>query len=1025
MARRRILLPLLSLTALFGLLLALCAPARADTPIRLLKSFNGSVNFTGTQVTLRNSSNGGNACSVASSNANRKADLVVPDGATVLSAQLYWAGSGAADNTVTFQGKSISAERRYTSGTVGNGMNYFSGVADVTAYVKGTGTYTFSGLTVANGNPWCASQAVLGGFALLVVYSHKNEPERVLNLYEGFRYVQNGEISFTATNFRWPRPWWPVRERARIGHITWEGDATLLGKNERLIFDGKEMTDDMNPEGNQFNSRSNINRDSKSYGIDFDAYDTEVIQWIYYPASVTTTYRTGQDLVLLGAEILVVPTLPVSDLSIEMTRGGSMQVGQRASYTVVVSNNGPYTEAGPITVTDTLPEGMSFVSGSGVNWTCSASGQLVTCTYKPALGPNLSAPTLTIVASVDQAGKMVNSATVAGTSDNNDANDTARNEAVAVAPPVLAGTAYVFTDRACEPKVDYPSSACLPYSANINGGSTTAATIHVTAVSGGKTIVLSATEEKTVSMQFSLTCQDPASGTVQASYAGATLPVCMGNGSVASTSSPWSQAVSMKFAANKASAAANFVYADVGTVQLNLLANNSISPFVTFTAVPQQLAFRSIVSAGGMANPAATDYGGPGFVAAGEAFHAVVGARLYDGSFAPNFGKEAKLPDIGVAAYAPAVGGVEQVPGALAVIERMRAAGGVGMKLKYGEVGVVTLTPSLPSYLATGRQLGGLRQGVGRFFPAYYQTGIDTVPFDCAVPMRCDPELSGAAYSRQPFDVRITAFNADGAVLKNAMGGWRPALRLTAVAGQGGDVLPAAAGIFTPSALGPDPVEDWLMRGTVDFELPVGYGPDDPVRRGYTAPTALYIRASSTETLATGSIEVSSRRVKPEESMEGGLMIVNGRLNVLGTQGVNTLPTPVRLQAQYWDGRAWLNHAEAPAEVFLPANAVFSSCGGALVRAGTVPAPAGNTGLDNCDTGLVRAGANAAITLVAGAGVFRLAPPGARIAGSVWLRMSRPDMVRNGRNRDWLPSTRGRVHFGTARSPLIYLREVY
>ena len=1022
MARRSILLPL---AALFGLLLALCAPARADSAISLWKSFNGSVNFTGTQATFRNSSNGGNPCSVPGSSANRKADLALPNGATVLSAQLYWAGSGAPDYTVSFQGKSISAERQYTSGTVGNGMNYFSGAADVTAYVKGSGTYTFSGLTVANGNPWCASQAVLGGFALLVVYSHQNEPERVLNLYEGFRYVQNGEISFTATNFRWPRPWWPVREKARVGHITWEGDATLLGDNERLIFDGKEMSDDMNPEGNQFNSKSNINRDSKSYGIDFDAYDTEVVQWIYYPASVTTTYRTGQDLVLLSAEILVLPTLPVSDLSIEMTRGGSMQVGQRASYSVVVTNNGPYTEAGPITVTDTLPDGMSFVSGSGVNWSCSASGQLVTCTYKPALGPNLSAPTLTIVASVDQAGKMVNSASVAGTSDNNDANDSARNEGVAVAPPVLAGTAYVFTDRACEPKVDYPSSACMPYSANINGGSTTPATIHVTAVSGGKTIVLSETGEKTVSMQFSLTCQDPASGTVKASYAGATLPVCMDNGSVASTSSPWSPAVSLKFAANKASVAASFVYADVGTVQLNLLANNNISPFVTFTAVPQQLAFRSIVSASGMANPAATDYGGSGFVAAGEAFHAVVGARLYDGSFAPNFGREAKLPDVGMAVSAPAVGGVEQVPGALTVIERTRAEGGVGMKLKYGEVGVITLAPGLPSYLATGRQLGGLRQGVGRFFPAYYRTAIDTVPFDCAVPMRCAPELGGAAYSRQPFDVRVTAFNADGEVLKNARGGWGPVLRLTAAAGRGGEALPATAGTFTPGALGPDPADEWVMRGAVDFELPVGYGPDDPAGRDYTDPTALYIRASSTETLATGSIEVSSRRAKPEDSVEGGLMIVNGRLNVLGAQGVSTLPTPVRLQAQYWDGRAWLNHAEAPAEGFLPADAVFSSCGGALVRAGMAAAPAGNTGLDNCDAGLVRAGADTAITLSAGAGLFRLAAPGARIGGSVWVRMSRPDKVRNGRNRDWLPSTRGRVHFGAARSPLIYLREVY
>ena len=165
----------LRLCACLGMLLALCVPARADTAISLTKSFNGSVNFTGTQVTLRTNSNNVNACSVAPSTSTRKASLTLPSNATVLSAQLYWAGSGSADNTVSFEGSSVTATRKYSSNTVGNGMKYFGGAADVTDIVKnkGTGTYSFSGLTVATGNPWCASQAVLGGFSLLVVYSHR------------------------------------------------------------------------------------------------------------------------------------------------------------------------------------------------------------------------------------------------------------------------------------------------------------------------------------------------------------------------------------------------------------------------------------------------------------------------------------------------------------------------------------------------------------------------------------------------------------------------------------------------------------------------------------------------------------------------------------------------------------------------------------------------------------------------------------------------------------------------------------
>ncbi|WP_084149999.1 DUF11 domain-containing protein [Picosynechococcus sp. NKBG042902] len=64
--------------------------------------------------------------------------------------------------------------------------------------------------------------------------------------------------------------------------------------------------------------------------------------------------------------------------------GGSFAIGQTSSYRLDILNNGP-TEAiasttNPITVTDTLPTGFTFISGTGSGWTCTASGQNVTCT---------------------------------------------------------------------------------------------------------------------------------------------------------------------------------------------------------------------------------------------------------------------------------------------------------------------------------------------------------------------------------------------------------------------------------------------------------------------------------------------------------------------------------------------------------------------------------------------------------------------------------------------------------------------
>src|SRR5207249_6411916 len=53
-------------------------------------------------------------------------------------------------------------------------------------------------------------------------------------------------------------------------------------------------------------------------------------------------------------------------------------------YTLTVTNNGPSTHTGGITVTDSLPAGTSF-SATGSSADCSASGQLVTCSRSPTL----------------------------------------------------------------------------------------------------------------------------------------------------------------------------------------------------------------------------------------------------------------------------------------------------------------------------------------------------------------------------------------------------------------------------------------------------------------------------------------------------------------------------------------------------------------------------------------------------------------------------------------------------------------
>src|SRR5689334_18906976 len=104
---------------LFLLLLILFAPwcVRADTAVALSQSFAGNINFTGTQKTMRTADNNTNPCSVAGVNTDVSAVLTgIPSGATVVSAQLYWAASGSTQtSTVYMDGVAVTASssRRY------------------------------------------------------------------------------------------------------------------------------------------------------------------------------------------------------------------------------------------------------------------------------------------------------------------------------------------------------------------------------------------------------------------------------------------------------------------------------------------------------------------------------------------------------------------------------------------------------------------------------------------------------------------------------------------------------------------------------------------------------------------------------------------------------------------------------------------------------------------------------------------------------------------------------------------------
>ncbi len=113
------------------------------------------------------------------------------------------------------------------------------------------------------------------------------------------------------------------------------------------------------------------------------------------------------------------PTTVLStNLAINKSHTGDFRQGQTgATYTLAVTNNGPDASTGLVTVTDTLPAGLTATAISGTGWTC-VLGTL-TCTRSDVLANGASYPDITLTVDVaNNAGTpLTNSATASGGGD--------------------------------------------------------------------------------------------------------------------------------------------------------------------------------------------------------------------------------------------------------------------------------------------------------------------------------------------------------------------------------------------------------------------------------------------------------------------------------------------------------------------------------------------------------------------------------------------------------------------------------
>ncbi len=133
------------------------------------------------------------------------------------------------------------------------------------------------------------------------------------------------------------------------------------------------------------------------------------------------------------------------DVGVSLSHSGSFRVGANRTYTVDVENIGTGPTSGQTDAVVELAAGLSYVGYTGSPaWSCSPSGQTITCVHAAAIAAESSADSLGIQVLVGPAAwpQVTSSATVSTTGDRNGTNDSDGDVADVAAPDLTVSTSH-------------------------------------------------------------------------------------------------------------------------------------------------------------------------------------------------------------------------------------------------------------------------------------------------------------------------------------------------------------------------------------------------------------------------------------------------------------------------------------------------------------------------------------------------------------------------------------------------------
>ncbi len=375
--------------AVFGSTLGYDCGAGVAVPAGASAACAGQTNTTDTAPDLYWRDNVANA-TITAVQARTSATLVLPAGAAVTYARLYWGAlkdGVAADTTAQLDYlngpvKTITADKTWVVpyGAAHPTWSYYQSSGDATDYVSTWGAGDFRVTDVeALPLPSYAFDVdrAFAAWTLVVFYDLPGGQLRNLALFDSFTSIDPvvvGSAKVTLDGFLIPQGF-----SARMTAFTYEGDAIYTG--DHFTLNGAQLTDAANPADNFFNSSRNNLGVAVSGAQDVPklsgapgsmaGYDLDTVDVTSHLAPGATSCEVGadstKDIFLLGGFITSVANLApdfkgmgkdVVDLN-----GGAVVQGDVLQYTITATNGGNDASVNSV-LTDVIESGLAFVPGS-------------------------------------------------------------------------------------------------------------------------------------------------------------------------------------------------------------------------------------------------------------------------------------------------------------------------------------------------------------------------------------------------------------------------------------------------------------------------------------------------------------------------------------------------------------------------------------------------------------------------------------------------------------------------------------